>query len=159
MSACDPLAACMPIEDTLQPASRLILESRLSEIDLLWPWLESLAARYAVPPDTSFAIQLCLEEAVSNTIRHGYRGQPGYPVTIDFSPANVNELVFVIEDQAPPFDPLGDRAVPPMPAAGSIDRLEPGGHGIRLLRKFAGSLDYKRLSTGNRLTLRFAVAH
>lgn len=174
MSPYDAQSACMTNADTLQPAPRLILESQISEIDLLWPWVESLAAAYAIPPDTLFAIHLCLEESVSNVIRHGYQGQPGHHLTVDFSlaPANApatngsanspanspaNILVFTVEDQAPPFNPLEDLAVPAMPAAGSIDRLNPGGHGIRLLRKFAADLDYQRLANGNRLTIRFTL--
>jgi len=149
----------MTTADTPQPAPRLILESRINEIALVWPWVESLAAAYAIPPDTSFAIDLCLEEAISNIIRHGYRGQPGHRVTVDFSPepasGTAKRLIFTVEDQAPPFDPLEDLAVPAMAAAGSIDRLNPGGHGIRLLRKFAADLDYRRLAGGNRLTIRF----
>jgi anti-sigma regulatory factor (Ser/Thr protein kinase) len=133
----------------------------MSDIALLWPWVETLAVAYAIPPDTLFAIHLCIEESVSNIIRHGYQGQPGHRVTVDFSPgpANgpANRLVFSIEDQAPPFNPLEDLAVPAMAAAGSIDRLNPGGHGIRLLRKFAAALDYERLANGNRLTIRFTV--
>lgn len=161
MSPYDSMAACMTTADPLQPAPRLILESRISEIALVWPWVESLAVAYGIPPDTLFAIDLCLEESVSNVIRHGYQGQPGHSLTVGFSPgpANgpANSLVFTIEDQAPPFDPLDDQAVPAMPAAESIDRLNPGGHGIRLLRKFASKLDYERLANGNRLTIRFTI--
>jgi anti-sigma regulatory factor (Ser/Thr protein kinase) len=43
----------------------------------------------------------------------------------------------------------------PVPA--SIDELRPGGQGIRLLKKFAGSLAYQRLDGANRLTIRFAI--
>jgi anti-sigma regulatory factor (Ser/Thr protein kinase) len=32
-----------------------------------------------------------------------------------------------------------------------------GGQGIRLMRKFAGSLAYQRLPGGNRLTMGFAL--
>jgi len=157
MSPYESLAASMAIQDTLQPAPRLILQSRLSEITLLWPWVETLAVEYEIPSDTLFAVHLCLEEAVSNIIRHGYGEQPGRRITVDFSQENGNSLVFAIEDQAPPFDPLGHPAVPAMPAAESIDRLEPGGHGIRLLRRFAGSLGYQRLANGNRLIIRFPI--
>ncbi len=157
MSPYESLAASMATQDTLQPAPRLILQSRLSEIALIWPWVEALAAEYSMPSDTLFAIHLCLEEAVSNIIRHGYREQPGHRITVDFSQENGNSLVFAIEDQAPPFDPLGHLAIPEMPAAESIDRLEPGGHGIRLLRRFAGSLGYQRLANGNRLIIRFPI--
>ena len=44
-----------------------------------------------------------------------------------------------------------------MPAPTSIDQLQVGGQGIRLMRKFAGSLAYQRLPGGNRLTIGFAL--
>ncbi len=66
--------------------------------------------QYGIPADTQFAIQLCLEEALSNIIRHGHRGQPNLPITVDCTtPAGTQEVVFTIEDHAPPFDPLGGR--------------------------------------------------
>jgi len=154
MSPYDSMAACMPTADALQPTPRLILQGQMGEINLLWPWVESLAAAFAIPSDPLFAIHLCLEEAISNIIRHGYQGSSGR-VTIDFSRENSTDLVFTIEDQAPFFDPLGETAVPAMPLPQSIERLNPGGHGIRLLRRFAGSLAYQRLAHGNRLTIRF----
>ncbi len=157
MRSYDSSAASMPTEDKPPSAPRLILQSQLADIALLWPWVEALAAEYAIPADTLFAIHLCLEEAVSNVIRHGYQGQPDHQIAVGFSKEDENGLNFSVEDQAPPFDPLGHLAVPAMPAAAAIDRLQPGGHGIRLLRRFAGALGYQRLANGNRLTIRFTM--
>ena len=62
--------------DPAWPEPRLTLKSQLEDLTLVWPWVEAIADRYSVPADTQFAIQLCLEEALSNVIRHGYQGQP-----------------------------------------------------------------------------------
>jgi serine/threonine-protein kinase RsbW len=147
----------MPAENTPPVDPRLVLESNLANIDQLWPWVDAVTAGYAIPADTLFAIHLCLEEALSNVIRHGYREQPGYHVTVDFTRDRADGLVFTVEDDAPPFDPLGHAADQEtlLPAPG--DPLQLGGHGIRLMRKFAGSLGYTRLPNGNRLTIRFAL--
>lgn len=151
-------AATMPEENTVKPEPRLTLQSQLGELARVWPWVEALAAEYAIPVDTQFAIQLCLEEALSNIVRHGYRGQPDQPITVDCAtPAATRELVFTVEDHAPAFDPLAPSAVAETPAPTSIDQLPVGGQGIRLMRKFAGSLAYQRLPGGNRLTIVFAL--
>jgi serine/threonine-protein kinase RsbW len=154
-------AAITPGEDTVVPLSRLTLQSRLDDLALVWRWVEALAAEHAVPADTQFAIHLCLEEALSNIIHHGYRGEPNHAITVDCTvdcaPGGAHELTFVVEDQAPPFDPLAPSAVEEAPVPASIDELRPGGQGIRLLKKFAGSLAYQRLAGGNRLTIRFAT--
>jgi serine/threonine-protein kinase RsbW len=135
---------------------RLTIQSRLEDLALLWSWVESIAEEHAAPAQTRFAIHLCLEEALSNIVRHGYGGQPGRPIDVEFSSAP-GELVFTVEDEAPAFDPLAysGRDQDPVPPAG--DSIPLGGQGIRLMRKFAGSLGYTRLVNGNRLTLRFPM--
>ncbi len=137
-----------------RPASRLTIHSRLDDLLLVWPWMESLAHAYAIPAHTQFAILLCLEEALSNVIRHGYRGRAGETLTVDCALDESNQLVLTIEDQAPPFNPL---TAPEAENPSTVDELRPGGRGIRLMRRFAGSLTYQRLPGGNRLTMRFAI--
>ncbi|HKN22472.1 MAG TPA: ATP-binding protein [Terracidiphilus sp.] len=149
--------------DPSLPEPRLTLKSQLEDLTLVWPWAEAIAARYSVPADTQFAIQLCLEEALSNIIRHGYRGQPDQAISVECAPAgveneNAGELVFTIEDHAPSFDPLAPCSVAaPAPAPVSIQEFPPGGQGIRLMRKFASRLAWQQLANGNRLTLAFAI--
>ena len=147
----------MPAEDAAKPAPRLILKSQLDDMASLWPWVEALVAEYSIPADTAFAVHLCLEEAVSNVIRHGYRSQPNHTLTIDFAQPEAHHVVFTIEDQAPPFDPLAPSLIEEPPAPTPEDYLRPGGRGILLLRKFAGSLAYERLAGGNRLTIGFVL--
>jgi anti-sigma regulatory factor (Ser/Thr protein kinase) len=53
----------------------LTLRSELVEVARVPPWVEKLAARHALPERTQFAMDLCLEEAISNVIRHGYSGE------------------------------------------------------------------------------------
>jgi serine/threonine-protein kinase RsbW len=145
----------MPGETAAKSEPRLTIRSRIEDLALLWPWAESLANEHAVPTDTRFAIHLCLEEALSNVIRHGYNGQPDRPITIEFL-SGPDEVVFTVEDRAPAFDPLAVSAVEETPAPASIAEIPLGGRGIRLIRKFAGSLAYQRLADGNRLTMRFS---
>ena len=144
----------MPGEAALTSEPRLTIHSRLEDIALLWPWVESIAEEHAAPAATRYAIHLCLEEALSNIVRHGYGGQPGRPIVVEFSSAP-GELVFSIEDEAPPFDPLAYSGDDAERAPSSADQLPLGGQGIRLMRKFAGRLSYTRLAHGNRLSLRF----
>ncbi len=147
-----------------RPEPRLTLKCRLDELVLVWPWVEALVGQYAMPAQTHYAIQLCLEEALSNIMRHGYKGRADQTITVDFSPAGkgneeVTELVFIIEDHAPPFDPLAAFAACPAPHPASIEELEPGGQGIRLMQKFASRIVWEPLPGGNRLTLAFALPH
>ncbi len=62
----------MPAEGTAKHVSRLTLKSQLDDMASLWPWVESVAVEHGIPADTLFGVHLCLEEAISNVIRHGY---------------------------------------------------------------------------------------
>ena len=149
----------MPQSSTYTAEAKLRLGSRLADLAQVAPWVESLAAEHQLPAELSFAVDLCLEEAVSNVIRHGYNGQPDRPIAIHCSlrrPADgAAELAFAIEDQAPHFNPL--EAIQAEAGSQTLDELVPGGQGIRLLRKFAGSLHYEPLLNGNRLTIGFSI--
>jgi serine/threonine-protein kinase RsbW len=161
MNATILLMETMPAEDTVKPVSRLTLKSQLEDMAMLWTWVEAIIAEYAISPDTAFAIHLCLEEAISNVIRHGYSGQPDHTLTVDYASPNAHELVFTVEDQAPPFNPLDPSLIEELPAPVPEDFLRPGGRGILLMRRFASTIAYQRLENGkgggNRLTIGFAL--
>ena len=140
------------------PQDRLELDSRIAELARVQSWIEAVADRLGFTEKDRFAIHLCVEEALSNVIRHGYRSEPGHPIVIRSS-VSAGSLCITIDDQAPPFSPtdsysqqLSDLAEPV-----SLDSVIPGGNGIRLLHRFAGSLSYTRLPGGNRLTMKFMV--
>ena len=133
---------------------RLTLRSRISDISQVPGWIEHLASQHDIPAATQFAMNLCLEEIVSNVIRHGYSGDPDRSLGIRFASPQAGQFVLVVEDQAPPFDPL---AAPEFPPPSSLDDTRIGGQGIRLVRRFADAVTYAPLPDGNRLTLAFST--
>ena len=161
MSTISCPVAAMSAEDTAKHVSRLTLKGQLDDMALLWPWVEALIAQFNIPSDTAFAIHLCLEEAISNVIRHGYNGDPGHTLTVDCASPNAHEVVFTIEDQAPPFDPLQPEHIEELVEPSPEDFLRPGGRGILLMRKFASTIAYERVKSsngdGNRLTIGFVL--
>jgi anti-sigma regulatory factor (Ser/Thr protein kinase) len=153
----------MPESSAHKQEEQLNLRSRLVDLTLAPPWVDSLAAEHDLPPELVFAINLCLEEALSNVIRHGYGGDPDHSIAIHCSirsirqaAAGAGELVFTIEDHAPHFNPL-EAVQAEVAGRQTLDEVTPGGLGIRLLRKFAGSLQYEPLPAGNRLTIGFSI--
>ena len=141
------------VKDTT--GERLTLRSRMSELTQLPAWIELLATQHMIPADAQFAMNLCLEEVLANVIQHGYSGNPDHSIVIHFTNPRENYFVFVVEDEAPLFNPLG---VPELPPLTSLDETRIGGQGIRLLRRFAGELDYEATPTGNRLSIGFSTA-
>jgi serine/threonine-protein kinase RsbW len=135
---------------------RIELDSRLDELSRVQPWIDALADHHGVAPDTRFAMQLCLEEALANVVMHGYRNQPGHPIVIQSSICR-GSLLFTIGDHAPPFVPADPAPADEPRTPATLESIEPGGNGIRLMRRFAGSLAYERLPSGNRLTIGFPL--
>ena len=136
--------------------NRLELDSRLDELTRAQPWIDTLADRHGLAPDTRFAMQLCLEEALANLVLHGYRNQPGHPIVVQCS-IQGGRLLFTIDDQAPPFAPPDPAPADERRTPATLESMEPGGNGIRLMRRFAASLAYETLPGGNRLTIGFPL--
>ena len=135
---------------------RLTLQSRMSDLTQVPPWIERLATKHTIPDSTRFAMNLCLEEALSNVIRHGYSGTAGPFHRGPICQPRENYFVFVVEDDAPPYNPVDS---PELPALSSLDEVRVGGQGIRLMRQFADALEYKPTPTGNRLSIGFSTAN
>jgi serine/threonine-protein kinase RsbW len=131
-------------------ASRLVLRNEVAELERLAGWIEGFT-RHGTSPDVSFAVQLCLEEAVANIIMYGGAKDDGIVIAVELE-RNYGTLVARIEDNGRQFDPT--RAPRPVPAA-SLDEAKVGDLGIHLMRSFANGMDYERRDGRNRLTLRF----
>jgi anti-sigma regulatory factor (Ser/Thr protein kinase) len=137
-------------------ADTLVLDSTLPAMASLPPWVDSVAERHSIPEKTRFAVKLCLEEAVSNSIRHGYRELPGSQVRVRFRNTSGQGWTFIVEDDAPRFNPLERPKAPPLTVAALDASFALGGQGIRLMREFASSIDYEETPTGNRVMIAFA---
>ena len=85
-----------------------------------------------------------------------YQGEPGHPIAIMTFVA-AGTLSISVDDQAPPFSPIDFLPTSSNGETKSVESTTPGGNGIRLLRRFSGSLHYKRLRGGNRLTIAFPL--
>ncbi len=145
----------MVANSTDQALDRLSLQSRLSDVGRVTSWIESISARRAIPGDIQFAIDLCLEEAVSNIIRHGYVGAEDRTITLSFAMPRGGYFDFMIDDEAPHFTPL---AAPSTTPGSPEETIRVGGQGIRLLRQFADSIEYEPTPSGNRLRIGFSAS-
>lgn len=124
-------------------------------------WLDTIATDQKLPEQLVFSLQLCLEELMSNIVRHG--GAAGRKSGSDLSPdvttpLNVEITVTVedqsvsmtVEDNGRPFDVVN---APARPIDKPLDEVEPGGLGIQLIRSFSSSLVYEQAGLGNRVTV------
>jgi serine/threonine-protein kinase RsbW len=134
-------------------ANRLVLRNDLAELKRLAGWIEGWAGQ-DLPPDISFALQLCLEEAVANIIMYGGAKDEQLDIAVELG-RNGGTLVARIEDNGRPFDPT---RVPSIPLASSLAEAKASDLGIRLMRNFASGMQYERRNGCNRLTMQFVAS-
>ena len=129
---------------------RLVLHNDLAELKRLAAWIEGWA-QPGVSTDMSFAVQLCLEEAVANVIMYGGTRDQRLEITVEVE-RNGAMLVARVVDNGREFDPT---QVPPPSIPTSLAEARIGDLGIHLMRNFATGMQYERRDGRNRLTLRF----
>ena len=131
---------------------RLDLRNDIADLDRLSTFVQAIAEEEKLNSDQLFAVGLCLEEAVTNVIRHGgIEDESGRPISVTVL-SGAPDLAFCLEDVGRPFDPT--TAVPP-PVATSLEDAPVGGLGIPLMRKMTCDMSYERRDGRNRLILCF----
>lgn len=125
------------------------LANDLAEISRLADGIETFCAPLDPGPKDLMAVQLAVEEAVTNVINHGYTdGQP-HTFTVELT-LEERRLTTVISDDAPAYDPL---ARPDVDTTRPLEEREIGGLGVHLVKKLMDSAQYERRDGRNVLTL------
>lgn len=130
-------------------ALSLTLRSELPELARLAGEVESFCERAGVAMKDALSLQLVLEEAATNIIRHGYRENATQTFTVDLN-AEATTITAVITDRAPAYNPLA-RAEPDTNTP--LEKRSIGGLGVHLVRKIAGRVAYERRDDCNVLTI------
>jgi serine/threonine-protein kinase RsbW len=137
--------------NAMSPNARsLLLHRDLAELERLAVWIEGWAIR-DLSASMSFAVQVCLEEAVANIIMYSTTTDNRLKIVVEVERRD-QTLVARIEDNGSAFDPT---QVPRPPVPASLTEAKVGNLGIHLMRSFASGMDYERRDSRNRLTIRF----
>jgi serine/threonine-protein kinase RsbW len=131
-------------------ASRLLLHRDLAELKRLAVWIEGWAM-HDLSASLSFAVQVCLEEAVANIIMYSTTTDDRLEIVVEVENED-QTLVARIEDNGSAFDPT---RAPRRTVPASLAEAKVGNLGIHLMRSFASGLHYERRDSRNRLTMRF----
>ena len=94
------------------------------------------------PKEDVLAVQLALQEAVANAIRHGCGGDVSKHVQCSVSCEESGEVVMVVRDPGPGFDPCA--IADPLDTA---NLLKPSGRGIFLINEL---MDHVQFADGGR---------
>jgi anti-sigma regulatory factor (Ser/Thr protein kinase) len=130
--------------------SALILRNRVEELRRLNAAIESFARASDLPAGEQRAIELVLEEVVTNAIRHGYPDGGEHELSVELCMEG-DTVEIRLEDDGQPFDPT---RAEPADTESSIEDRAIGGLGIHLVKSLVHEMSYARQQGRNVLTLR-----
>jgi len=124
-------------------AIELWIDSRLESLDLVGAAVSGIASSLGFDESGSYHVELCVIEAVSNSIRHAYHGKPGYPVRVRIA-VDAERLEIRIADQGTPM-PEERRAPPSLEVdPANPEAISEGGRGIFLLHTLMDEVAFER---------------
>ena len=126
------------------------LNPDVGEIPRLIDWVEHCCGEAGITGDLPFKLALALDEAVTNVISHAFAGQaPPHRIEIELDITDVGVVATVI-DNGGAFDPS---EAPEPDVSLPLDKRDPGGLGILLIRRMVDRVEYRRVGNENRLRL------
>jgi len=127
-----------------------LFKAEIEELPSILQWVHKNLANVALPPSEIRKVELALEEALVNIIRHAYPNSSGQ-LEIICQHVPQKKLVFIIKDKGGPFNPLAQSVQPILTE--KVEDVEVGGLGILLMQKCVDEVLYERLHPYNVLTL------
>ena len=129
---------------------RVTLPARVSELRDLATMVEDFGDANNLPAPKVFAINLELDELITNIVTHG-SFEAGIDPRIDIHLRVESDiLILTMEDHGSPFDPTLD--TDPNTAA-PLESRNVGGLGLHLVKNFANRISYEFVEGKNRSTL------
>jgi len=112
-------------------------------------WVADFVQRAQLPATVGGAIDLALEECVTNIFSYAWKDEREHWATIRFA-ASDSEARIEIEDDGREFNPL---AAPPVDVTQSLEARPVGGLGVHMVRQLMDAVEYRRENGRNILTL------
>lgn len=128
----------------------LVVRNDLDELARLAEWVNTCAEQHAIPEQTAQHVDLCIAEAVTNIMTHGFEDAGDHQIALRLAQQG-KDVVLEIEDDGVAFDPT---TTDPPPLA-TLDSTRIGGWGMRIVRRFSDEVRYRRSDGHNCLTLVF----
>jgi anti-sigma regulatory factor (Ser/Thr protein kinase) len=128
----------------------VVLRSTLEEVRRMLAVVEDFVGVRRLPGRALFAIQVSLEEILTNIVVHGYGGEVDHDIRVTLRPDGLDAVEIVVEDDGRPFDPL-DAPAPDITLA--MEERPIGGLGVHLVRHLMDAVSYRRDGDRNVLTM------
>lgn len=127
----------------------IIINNKVEEIARITQFIEEIGMSLRMPSELTMSINLGIEEAVGNIIKHGYPGGETSEIIlrVSFAP---EELTFLIIDEGVPFD-LSRIKEHDAPLA--LEQQLTEGLGLFLIRRTMDSVSYTTIASQNYFAL------
>ena len=125
------------------------LANDLREVAGVAARIDAFCADRGVAPEIAFAINLAIDELLTNTVSYGYDDEDPHWIEIVLRREN-DALVLVIVDDSAPFDPT---QMPEPDTEAPLDEREAGGLGLLLVNQMMDRVEYRRQDGRNVVTL------
>lgn len=110
-------------------------------------FIKVFVAQHAIDSDAHFAVDLAVEELITNMIKYNPGGSP--LIEIGLRKAGCQLIVTLCESDSPRFDPTRHEEVD---LTAALDDRTPGGLGLHLVRRVVDEVHYEY--AGRRNTIR-----
>lgn len=127
----------------------LRLANNLAALADLADRVERFGVEHRLPASVVNALNVALDEAVSNAINHGYDAGVGGEIAVRMR-RRPDSVLVEVEDDGRPFDPL---QAPPPDLTLPLEQRPVGGLGIHLIRNLMDELSYARVGGRNVLKM------
>ena len=129
---------------------RIRVRASLDALALVREFVERRATAAGFSKDGAAELVLAVDEAVSNCVEHGLRGNEG-EIEVCVEPQS-DALRVIVRDDAASFDPT--QATTAHLDLSPLDRARPGGFGLELMHRLVDGVDYRITGDGqNELSL------
>lgn len=118
---------------------KLRIPSQTDNLELIRDFVSKLASKVGFGVDDVGKIELAVDEACTNVIKHAYKKDPSKPIDIAIK-IYLNKFTIVITDRGKGFDP-SKLKIPNMKEY--LAELRVGGLGIYLMRSLMDEVDYE----------------
>lgn len=119
-------------------------EANLENLSAMRRFVEEVAAAGAGNPEAIMDMLVAMNEATTNVLEHGYRGNLGI-IEIEVG-YEAEALVVSVRDWSPPFDPA---QVPDRDVTVPLEERPLGGLGITMMRQLTDEVRYGRGPDGS----------
>ena len=132
----------------------IALANDLQEIGGAAEKVEAFCEEKELSPEIAYAVNLSIDEILTNTISYGYKDEESHRIEIVLR-LEADSLVVVIRDDSAPFDLS---ATPEADIEASLDEREVGGLGLFLVHQMMDKVEYEHVEGRNVVTLTKSTA-